>query len=317
MSGAVLVTGAAGFIGAATVAALRAKGFEARGGVRRGVDGDGVVLCDLDRPETLAPALASVDLVVHAAYGDVAAMPRQTEALLAAMARAGARRLILLSSIAVYGAAEGAIPESAASAPVDAYGAAKVACEAAVREWAADGRRAVLLRPGIVYGAGSRFWIDKLAERIRAGAWGDFGPRAEGPAALIHVDDLSAMIVGLAERLQANATPAPCLALNAIGPERPSWNAYFAALSAHLGRPSPRRWSEAEIGRRVALSLPAKLWRRLGLPGFDALALAPSSGELALFARRASYETEAARTLGLEARIGLGEGLRRTGAIGA
>jgi nucleoside-diphosphate-sugar epimerase len=317
MSGATLVTGAAGFIGAATVAALRAAALDVKAGVRRGVDG--ATLCDLDRPETLAPALAGVDLVVHAAYGDVAAMPAQTQALLAAMTQTGARALILLSSIAVYGAAEGAIDESAALSPADAYGAAKVACEDAARAWAAGApeRRAILLRPGIVYGAGSRFWTIKLAERIRAGAWGDFGPRAEGPAALIHVDDLSAMIVQLVGRLRAGEAPAGCLALNAVGPERPSWNAYFAALARHLGRPSPRRWSEGEIRRRVSLSLPAKFWRRLGLPGLDALALAPTSGELALFARRASYETDAARALGLEPRIGLGEGLRRTGAVGA
>jgi len=318
VSANVLVTGAGGFIGGATVAALRAAGYRVKAGVRRGADRPGAVWCDLDRPEGLGPALEDVDLVVHAAYGDVAAMPRQAEALLAAMARAGARNLIALSSIAVYGEAEGDLVETAPPrGRMDPYGAAKIACEAIVRGWAerSPDRRAVPLRPGIVYGAGSRFWVDKLAERIRARAWGDMGERGEGFAALIHVDDLAAMIADITERLTSAAREemASSVALNAVGPETPSWNAYFAALAARLGAPALPRWSAREISRRRALAVPAKVWRRLGLPGARALALAPTRGELALFARRAGYPTEAARGLGLEPRIGLDEGLRRIG----
>ena len=170
-----------------------------------------------------------------------------------------------------------------------------------------------MLRPGIVYGAGSAFWVDKLAERIRAGAWGDFGEAGEGAAALIHVDDLAGMIAELAARLTSAARDAapPFAALHAVGPETPSWNAYFAAMAAGLRQPSPRLTPGA-LTRRRALRVPAKLWRRLGLPGGRALALAPTGGELALFARRAVYCGEKAKALGLAPRIGLEEGLRRT-----
>ncbi len=305
----VLVTGAGGFIGGAVVYALRAAGSRVKAGLRRGVDAPGAVFCDLDAPDSLTEALAGVDLVVHAAYGDVAAMQAQTEALLAAMSRAGVARLIALSSIAVYGEAEGVVDETAPPrGRLDPYGAAKVACETAVRRWVegAPDRHAVLLRPGIVYGAGSRFWVDKLAERIRARAWGDLGAQGEGLAALIHVDDLAAMIVWLAA---SEALP-PNVTLNAVGPETPSWNAYFAALAETLRTPLPR-WSAREVGRRRALALPAKAWRRLGLPGGRAWALGPTRGELALFSRRASYSMEAARRLGLAPRVRLEEGLRR------
>lgn len=310
----VLVTGARGFIGAATTVALRKAGFRVKAGVRGSPEDAGAIPCDLDAPASLPEALRGVETVVHAAYGDIAAMPRQMQALLDAMSVAGAKNLILLSSIAVYGEAEGPVDE--ATPPhgrLDPYGAAKVACEAAIRFWAQGERRAVLLRPGIVYGAGSRFWIDKLAQRIRAGAWGELGAKGEGVAALIHVDDLTAMIVALATRLEspARAQLEPRFALNAVGPETPSWNAYFAALAEALDAPLPR-WSASQIGRRRALALLAKVWRRLGLPGGGALALGPTGGELALFARRAIYQTGAAGRLGLVPVLGLADGLSRS-----
>ena len=309
----VLVTGARGFIGAATTVALREAGFHVKAGVRGSPEAAGAIPCDLDAPASLPEALRGVETVVHAAYGDIAAMPRQMQALLDAMSVAGAKNLILLSSIAVYGEAEGLVDEATPPRGLDPYGAAKVACEAAIRVWAQGERRAVLLRPGIVYGAGSLFWIDKLAQRLRAGAWGEMGARGEGVAALIHVDDLTAMIAGLATRLEAPARTDldRCLALNAVGPATPSWNAYFVALAEALNTPLPR-WGASQICRRRALALLAKVWRRLGLPGGGALALGPTGGELALFARRASYATGAARRLGLVPTIGLADGLSRS-----
>ena len=309
----ILVTGAGGFIGAAAVTALREAGFRVKAGARGAPETPCAVFCDLDAPACLPEALRGVELVVHAAYGDIGAMPRQAQTLLDAMAAAGVKNLVTLSSIAVYGAAEGRVDEATPPRGLDRYGAAKVACEGAIRAWAQGDRRAALLRPGIVYGARSRFWIDKLVERIRAGAWGDMGARGEGVAALIHLDDLAAVIAGLAARLVSPARAAldPCFALNAVGPETPRWNAYFAALAQALNAPLPR-WSASEVGRRRALAVAGKVWRRLGLPGGRALALGPTGGELALFARRAMYATEAAQRLGLVPAIGLAEGLSRS-----
>jgi nucleoside-diphosphate-sugar epimerase len=289
-----LVTGAGGFIGGAAVAALRARGVEVREGRRPAFD--------LDRPETLAPALEGVETVVHGAYRDIAAMPKQAEALVRAMERAGARRLVALSSIAVYGEADGFVDESAPLTARDPYGRAKIACEVIARGFSGG---TIVLRPGIVYGAGSRLWVDKLSERIRAGAWGDFGPLGEGVAALIHVNDLAAMIAAL-------AVNGPGVTLNAVGPETPTWNAYFAALAQGLGAPPPPRLSAREIARARRLAVLPKVWRRLGLPGGAKRALAPTAGELALFSRRAVYSGEAAKALGLAPRIGLAEGLRLT-----
>jgi nucleoside-diphosphate-sugar epimerase len=261
-------------------------------------------------------AVEGVDLVVHAAHGDNARAAAEADRLLAAMGEAHAPNLIALSSIAVYGSASGRVDETTPPrGALGAYAAGKVACERSVRAWASDpaapGRRALILRPGIVYGTGSRFWIDKLVERIRSGAWADFGPEGEGAAALIHVDDLVGMIVAAARAMMATNrdTSTRCRVLNAVGPETATWNAYFEALARKIGAPLAH-WDRREIARRRHIALLAKIAMRLGANSarLRRAALAPTLGEIALFSRRAIYATDAAAREGFRPGVGLTEG---------
>jgi len=319
----VLVTGAGGFIGAALLAMLAESFGEIRAGRRRAsppaIAGVVAVPCDLDEPAQLAAALRGVSLVVHTAYGDEQAMPQQATNLLAAMEAAGAQNLLAFSSIAVYGRREGAIvEEDAPVGPLGAYAKAKAQCEHRYRAWsaAAPGRRVIALRPGIVYGRGASLWIDKMAARIESGGWGLLGPCGEGRAALIHIDDLAAQSLAACRLLagpHGEELP-PFVALNAVGPENPSWNDYFAALARSLARPPLRTWSPAEIFLRQVLAVSAKLARRFGLNCCKKAALAPGPGELALFALKAEYRSEkAARLLDFSPRIGMAEGFLRSG----
>ncbi|MEO3846451.1 NAD-dependent epimerase/dehydratase family protein [Streptomyces sp. B8F3] len=205
----VLVTGGAGFIGSHVVSALAERGHAAvvldvRDGGPPGRMCGTYLRGDVRDRDAVAAALAGVDAVCHQAAmvgltEDFADAPAYvgvndlgTAVLLAAMAEAGARRLVLAGSMVVYGegrydcAAHGAVrprPRAAADlaggrfeprcahcgaelapglvaedAPVDprsVYAATKLAQEHLTGVWArVTGARAVSLRYHNVYGPG-------------------------------------------------------------------------------------------------------------------------------------------------------------------
>ncbi|HET7328915.1 MAG TPA: NAD-dependent epimerase/dehydratase family protein [Nocardioidaceae bacterium] len=133
----VLVTGAAGFIGSAVVQALHTAGHDVAA-----VDAlieqahpaaaslpAGVERADVRDLDTLRPLLRGVDIVVHQAAmvgagTDAADLPLYashndlgTTTLLAAMAEAGVHRLVLASSMVVYGEGRYACPLHGPVAP--------------------------------------------------------------------------------------------------------------------------------------------------------------------------------------------------------
>ena len=119
----VLLTGAAGFIGTHVLAALRTGGHEvvaidlmlASAHGESAVPPDGILAVDVRDAETLTGLLRGVDVVCHqaavvgagidAADGPAFASHNDygTAVLLAAMQEAGSRRLVLASSMVVYG----------------------------------------------------------------------------------------------------------------------------------------------------------------------------------------------------------------------
>ncbi len=127
----VLLTGAAGFIGSRVGAALQAAGHDVVGvdvllPAAHGPDAvlpDGCQRVDVREAEALAPLLAGVDLVCHQAAMvgagvDAADAPAYgshndyaTTVLLAQMFAAGVRRLVLASSMVVYGQGHYACPD--------------------------------------------------------------------------------------------------------------------------------------------------------------------------------------------------------------
>ena len=166
----VLITGASGFIGQATVSAARAEGLEVVAVQRgSGTNRSGVlyVCADLTVQECvpiLSKALEGCDAVIHLAAtmsGDAEAHERLTvhgtQNLIAAMLHAGVPHLTLASSIAVFdtchvpigGELTDACPLEDPADPRDAYSGAKVRQEELAR--AAGFDTLAVLRPGIVY----------------------------------------------------------------------------------------------------------------------------------------------------------------------
>jgi dTDP-L-rhamnose 4-epimerase len=187
----VLVTGAAGFIGLHVGEALRSAGHDVVGldmlhpaAHRRRVMPDGVLLGDVRDPDVIASALRGVDVVVHhaAMVGmgvDLADLPEYvscndlgTAVLLAGMARAGVDRLVLASSMVVYGegsyscATHGPVPPRArdlADLRAGAFEPRCPRCDRALEPGLVD--EDAPLQPRSVYAA------TKLAQEHLALAW--------------------------------------------------------------------------------------------------------------------------------------------------
>ena len=175
-----VVTGASGFLGSAFARALVAQGADVLG--LDLVPGDGeweTRAADLARPGDWEGALKGADLVVHTAarVGEVgtwaqfrAQNAEATRRVVAASADAG--RLLHLSSIVVHGTRfPDPCPEAHPPRPTgNPYTDTKIAAEHAVLAAAAAGRvRATVIRPGDVYGPGSRQWTVRAIEMLKAG----------------------------------------------------------------------------------------------------------------------------------------------------
>jgi nucleoside-diphosphate-sugar epimerase len=312
----ILVTGAGGFIGGAVVRALAAEpDLTVHGATRDGrALGDGILPCRLDVCDaaSMTAALRGIDAVVHCAVGKRTTTVEGTQVLLRAARAAGVRRVVHLSSVAVYGGAAGTVDETADVVSPEGRGYAnwKAATEAACAEAARSGLDVVILRPAIVYGPGSLFWIILPARRLLSGAWGALGEAGRGTCNPVHVTDVAAACLAAIRAAPANGTEA----FNVSGRETLTWSAWYASLAAALGCPALREMSAAAWRRRTLAALPLLALARI-VPAvrriFAArLLIAPARSELTLFALAATYPADkAAARLGWQPRIGLDEGL--------
>ncbi len=222
MSGEVLVTGGAGFVGSHLVDALLARGERVRVLVRPTTDrrflaGKDVAFVEGDVGDEsaageaeLARAVGGAGLVVHAAgitharrgedFGRVNA--RGTGRVARAAVAAGVPRLLYVSSQAAGGPSPPgrARDESDPDAPLSAYGVSKKAGEEAAREaLSATGPTAlVIVRPPAVYGPRDRAFLE-LFRLVRRGVVPLH--RADRQwVSLIHATDLARALVAAAAR---------------------------------------------------------------------------------------------------------------------
>lgn len=180
----VLITGAGGFIGRAIAAHLRDAGCHVVG-VDRDVaaipTGVTAVAGDTTATDAWAGHLDGAEVVIHTAalVSNVAPLAQAWEVnvagtarTLAAAERAGVRRCVHLSSIAAYGFEFPDGVDEAYPTRVNGYSYVdtKVNGEAVVlAAHAAGGIDTVIVRPGDVYGPGSRPWVLLPLEIIAAG----------------------------------------------------------------------------------------------------------------------------------------------------
>lgn len=194
----VLVTGASGFVGRALLPALLRNGDKVRAlgspsasdplqQAERGATPVEWHRGDLRIPEALPPEVfEKVEVVLHLAA--LAHVPRSTLRTAAAdlrrinvlaptllaerAAAAGARRLVFVSSALVHGDRSTGSPltESAALAPVEAYGASKAEAEARLHEACGPrGLELTVVRPPLVYGPRAKGNFARLLAWAMAG----------------------------------------------------------------------------------------------------------------------------------------------------
>ncbi len=187
----VLVTGGLGFLGAHVCRALVQAGWRVRVGDLPGAEDWRVQdlpvgaweRCDLDitRPESAACAVAGVHGVVHlaAAVKDVAPWREfrrltveGTRNMVAAAEKAGAKRFVHVSSVAVHAFKNREHADE--NTPADAtlrYGRAKAMAEAEVQRAQGRGKlQTVIVRPGLVpYGPGDTLALPQLVEGLKKG----------------------------------------------------------------------------------------------------------------------------------------------------
>lgn len=211
-----LVTGATGFVGRRLLGCLAARGVETTALVReRSRAGfverlaTRVVVGDVRTGAGLRKAVEGVDVVVHLAAVIKARSPMDfysvnvdgTRRLCEAVATAANRpRMVYCSSLSAAGPSVLGRPrrEEDACSPVSHYGRSKLGGEEIVREFA-GWISAALVRPPVVYGPGDAEFLPALAAMVRRGIVVTVGA---GPHvySLVHVDDLCAALVAVAER---------------------------------------------------------------------------------------------------------------------
>lgn len=251
MTGAVLVSGGRGFIGRHLVARLRQEGADVRV-MTRGLPGPSEIQAELTRPDTLPPACAGVDTVYHCAghahaFACLAADEETrhwqvnfegTRALAEAAGQAGVRCFVFLSSVKAQAEpGELCADEDAPGGPDSAYGRAKRAAEEAVLEAGRrHGMRVINLRPAMVFGAGGRGNLERMAALVRRGLFPPL-PETGNRRSMVHVDDLVA-----AMRLVAGDPRAAGRTYIIAHVQAPSGRGLYDALRHALGLP-PVGWA--------------------------------------------------------------------------
>ena len=313
-----LVTGAAGFLGRALVAALRAHGQRVRVLVRRpSTEFDQaadvqVVVGDLGDPRIVEHAISGARIVYHVG----AAMrggPRDFEAgttwgtrnVVDACVKHRIQRLVYVSSLSVLDHAGRdpavAITEASRLEPYPAkrgaYTQTKLAAEALVSDAIRDhALPAVIVRPGQIVGPGAQRVTPNGTLAI-AGRWIAVGPASQ-TLPLVYVDDVVDALL-----LAADAPAATGQIINLVDPQTITQGDYLQRVKHKLG--SELRLVRLPTGIFMLLAsgvelLGKLLGRSVPLTRYRVRSLRPL----------ANFDISAARTkLGWEPRTGLRRGL--------
>lgn len=336
----VLITGAGGFIGGWIAEAFHLSGWaDVRAGISRWSSAARIarfpveiVRCDVLNAESLDQALRGVDYVVHCARAkgnDNSVTLSGTRLLLDRVKAAGVKKLVFMSSVAVYGEGGGVVEEeSPLIGPMTIYGQGKRDAEAICAEYADETLSIPVIRPTLVYGPFSEQWTTPFITRFASGKWGALGPLGEGKCNLVYVGDL----VRLTKFLLENDV-GPFQVFNGNGPEICTWNSYLERFNAALGFP-PLAAPSGNLGLRVALRRPVRALGKymithhrdlvMGIANRNMaikralkdteqnLKIHPNDDEMQRFALDVTYSMKKAESFGFKPQTGVDEGIAKS-----
>jgi len=248
----VLVTGASGFIGCRLAERLALHHHARVRVLARGVASAArlarlpleIVRGDVTDRDSANAAAAGCDTIFHCAYGTSGSQKHRawinragTRRVLEAGAAAGARRIVHLSTLMVYGrTADGDLDETAPRRRFgNAYSDSKLDAEREAMRWASTGRApVVVLQPTAVYGPWGGVWTAQPLAALAAGRW-ILVDGGRGTANAVYVDDLvSAML------LAAVRDGVVGEAFLVSGPEPVEWSELYRSFAAMHGDPDRR-----------------------------------------------------------------------------
>lgn len=334
----ILVTGAAGFIGASVVEHLHLAGREVRAGIRSWATAArvgrlpvDVAILDVTSPESVARALDGVTHVVHCAKGGAGATDLGTRLVLDEAHRCGVARFVHLSTADVYGHATGTVDETAPLRHSGTeYNRTKIEAERACWRVAEAGLPLVVLRPSIVYGPFSRNWSVRFATAFLAGRGTRYARIGDGKCNLVYIDDLVSAIVAALDRAGAAGR-----AFNVVGRDVVSWNEYFERFNDAMGLPPLPLIGDGRAAAKTHILQPVRLAgqvvRTYCMPPVRAIAtrfdladralkaterllkMTPAPEDLTLFGRDVVFSGNRAAThLGFSPAFSLDQGLEAT-----
>ncbi|MGJ7513734.1 NAD-dependent epimerase/dehydratase family protein [Pseudomonas baetica] len=309
----VFITGASGFIGRALAARYKALGAQVRGMDLVADPANDIVAGDLTRPQAWAGHAKGCELFINTAavvslsacwkqYRDVSVQGVRNCLDVAIVG--GAKRFVQFSSIAALGWDYQGDADERSDVVIGSqyrYGVAKGASEHVVLAAHAAGEmECTIVRPGDVYGPGSRAWLTEPLKMAKAGAL-VLPNGGEGIFTPVYIDDLLDGVMLAAGLPQAIGQIFHISASQAV-----TCKTFFSNHWRWAGRSgSPRT-----LPLGVAVAITRVLW------GMNRLLkkhseVAPDT--LYMFARRGGVSiAKARRLLGYQPKVDLEEGVRRS-----
>ena len=206
-------------------------------------------------PAVMISALDGVDTIVSCVESNPSLIGDSAAALFSAIRTRSDVRVVLLSSMAVYGSATGVVDEHAAVVEDNPYSNSRVKAEIL----AAAHANAICLRSGVEYGPGSERWTRMIGRLLLARRLGDLGAAGDGFCNLLFMHDLVTAIVN-AVQLQGTHHRI----FNLCSKERLTWNEYFVRYAQALHAVPVKRIGSRRLQIESKLAIPLKL-AELGL----------------------------------------------------